>query len=54
MADGCGRQPFLKQHDDFSFYPNAVAESAAVRLYDRGGISAHAADLPLIILDDDP
>jgi hypothetical protein len=55
LADGCGRQPFLKQHDDFSFYPDAVAEGVAVRLYDRGGgIMAHAVDLPLSILDDDP
>ncbi len=55
LADGCGREPFLKQHDESSFYPDAVAESAAVRLYDRGGgIMAHAVDLPLIILDGDP
>ena len=55
LADGCGRQPFLKQHDDFSFHPSALAESAAVRLYNsRAGIMAHAIDLPLIILDDDP
>jgi hypothetical protein len=46
----------LKQHDDFSFWPEAIAEGAAVRLYDRagGGIIAQAADLPLAILDADP
>src|SRR5271165_1859010 len=55
LADGCGQQSFLKQHDDFSFYPEAIAEGAAVRLYDRvgGGIIAHAVDLPMIIIDDD-
>src|SRR5208283_4413966 len=55
LADGCGHQSFLKQHDDFSFYPEAIAEGAAVRLYDRvgGGIIAHAVDLPMIIIDDD-
>jgi hypothetical protein len=56
LAVGCGHQPFLKQHDDFSFYPEAIAEGAARRLYDRigGGIIARAVDLPLIILDADP
>jgi hypothetical protein len=55
LAAGCGHQPFLKQHDDFSFYPKAIAEGAAIRLYDRigGGIIARAVNLPLIILDDD-
>jgi hypothetical protein len=55
LVDGCGHQPFLKQHNDFTFFPDALAEGAAVRLYDRdSGIIAHAVDLPLIILDDDP
>jgi hypothetical protein len=54
FAAGCGDQPFLKQHDNFSFRPQALAEGAAVRLYDRvgGGIIARAVDLPLIIIDD--
>jgi len=45
-----------KQQDDFSFWPQAIAEGAAVRLYDRngGGIIAQATDLPLVILDADP
>ncbi len=52
---GCGQQPFLKQHDAFLFWPDAIAESAAIRLYDRsgGGIIARAADLPPVILDAD-
>jgi hypothetical protein len=56
LAAGCGRQPFLKQHDDFSFWPQALAEDAAIRLYDRGGggVIARAADLPPTILDDGP
>jgi hypothetical protein len=53
---GCGRHPFLKQLDGFSFWPAAISEGASVRLYDRtaGGIIAQAIDLPLVILDDDP
>jgi hypothetical protein len=56
LAAGCGQQPFLKQHDAFSFWPDAIAEGAAIRLYDRigGGMIARAADLPSIILDADP
>jgi hypothetical protein len=56
FAAGCGRQPFLKQHDDFSFWPQAIAAGAALRLYDRtgGGIIARAVDLPLVILEGDP
>lgn len=56
LAVGCGQYQFLKQHDDFSFWPEAIAEGAAVRLYDRagGGIIAQAADLPLAILAADP
>jgi hypothetical protein len=56
LAAGCGRHPFLKQHDEFSFWPEAIAEGAAVRLYDRvgGGIIAQAVDLPLVILDAGP
>jgi hypothetical protein len=54
-AAGCGQHQFLKQHDEFSFWPEAIAEGAAVRLYDRsgGGMIAQAVDLPLIILDAD-
>jgi len=56
LTAGCGQHQFLKQHDDFSFWPQATAEGAAVRLYDRisGGLIAQAVDLPLVILDADP
>ena len=55
LEPGCGSQPFLKQLDRFSFWPKTVAEDAILRLYDRvrGGIIAHAVDLPLIIRDAD-
>lgn len=55
LAAGCGQHPFLKQHDEFSFWPQAIAEGTAVRLYDRigGGIIAQAVDLSLVILDAD-
>jgi hypothetical protein len=51
-----GQHQFLKQHEDFSFWPQATAEGTTIRLYDRirGGIIAQAADLPLVILDADP
>jgi len=53
---GCGQYQFLKQHDRFSFWPQATTEGAAIRLYDgiSGGIIAQAVDLPLVILDADP
>jgi len=53
LEPGCGSEPFLKQLDQFSFWPRAVAEDAMLRLYDRvrGGIIAHAVDLPLSIRD---
>jgi hypothetical protein len=56
LAAGCGHLQFLKQHDEFSFWPQAIDEGAAVRLYDRigGGITEQAVDLPLVILDADP
>lgn len=56
LAEGCGQLPFLKQHDAFSFWPEAIVGGAAIRLYDRigGGIIARAADLPSVILDADP
>jgi hypothetical protein len=56
LAAGCGHQPFLKQQNGFLFWPEAIAEGAAIRLYDRtgGGIIAHAGDLPLLIPDAEP
>ena len=55
LAPGCGQHPFLKQHDKFSFWPQAITEGTAVRLYDRtgGGIIAQAVDLSLAVLDAD-
>ena len=44
---GCGREPFLKQHADFTFWPDAIAENRIMRLYQRGrGILRLAADTP--------
>jgi|SRR4051794_32450686 len=56
QAVGCGQHQFLKQHDEFSFWPEAIAEGVAIQLYDRsgGGMIAQAVDLPLIILNADP
>jgi hypothetical protein len=28
---GCGREPLLKQHDDFTFDPDALSEDRVVR-----------------------
>jgi predicted nucleotidyltransferase len=38
---GCGRTPLLKQHEDFVFYPDALAEGRVVRLYARPLTSAN-------------
>jgi hypothetical protein len=44
---GCGREPFLKQHAEFTFWPDALAEDRIMRLYERGrGIVRRAADTP--------
>jgi hypothetical protein len=44
---GCGREPFLKQHAEFTFWPDALAEDRIMRLYERGrGIVCRAADTP--------
>jgi predicted nucleotidyltransferase len=32
---GCGRSPLLKQHEDFKFYPDALANDHVVPLYVR-------------------
>lgn len=50
----CGREPFLRQHDDFSLLPEAIRDNASVRLFDRNasGILARATDLPLRIVDE--
>ncbi len=44
---GCGREPFLAQHADFTFRPDALDEDRIMRLYERGrGILRRAADTP--------
>jgi len=35
QTPGCGATPFLKQHEDFTLWPGALAEDHVVRLYDR-------------------
>jgi hypothetical protein len=35
QVPGCGRAPFLQQHEAFAIYPDALAEGRMVRLYDR-------------------
>jgi hypothetical protein len=35
LVPGCGKSPLLKQHEDFVFYPDALAEHRMVRLYVR-------------------
>jgi len=32
---GCGKSALLKQHEDFVFYPDALANERVVRLYTR-------------------
>ena len=34
-VQGCGRSPLLKQHDDFVFHHDALAQDRVVRLYVR-------------------
>jgi hypothetical protein len=35
LVEGCGREPFLKQHEDFVFRSDATAEDRIIRLFDR-------------------
>ncbi|HEY1752214.1 MAG TPA: hypothetical protein VGG29_13210 [Caulobacteraceae bacterium] len=35
QVSGCGATPFLRQHEDFAIYPDALAEGRVVRLYER-------------------
>jgi hypothetical protein len=35
---GCGQAPFLKQHEDFEFFADALNEDRVVRLYQRHGV----------------
>jgi hypothetical protein len=44
---GCGREPFLRQHERFVFWHRALDEDRCVRLYSRAeGIIRRAAELP--------
>jgi hypothetical protein len=44
---GCGREPFLKQHEEFTLWSDALAEARIMRLYERGrGILRLAAETP--------
>lgn len=46
-APGCGRDAFLRQHEDFVFWSNALDEDRIMRLYNRReGIIRRAADTP--------
>lgn len=45
---GCGEVAFLRQHEDFEWWPEALADDRSVRLFDRvSGTVRRAADLPL-------
>lgn len=45
---GCGDVAFLRQHEDFEWWPESLAGDRAVRLFDRAsGTVGRAADLPL-------
>lgn len=35
LVPGCGQVKFLKQHEDFTLYVDALAEERIIRLYDR-------------------
>ncbi len=44
---GCGREAFLKQHEDFVFRSNALDDDRIMRLYQRpNGIVRRAAETP--------
>jgi hypothetical protein len=49
LVPGCGREPFLKQHEDFKFARDALAEGRVIRLYDKQrGILHRAEDIPVV------
>jgi hypothetical protein len=46
LTPGCGRKPFLQQHEAFVLEPDALAADRALTLYERGrGLIGRAADL---------
>jgi hypothetical protein len=53
LVPGCGREPFLRQHEDFVFRPEiSLAEERIIRLYDkRQGILRRAEDVPVVGVD---
>jgi hypothetical protein len=54
LTPGCGREAFLRQHADFTFWRNTLDDDRIMRLYDRrAGILRHAADLPAEGREDD-
>ncbi|MDQ2802354.1 MAG: hypothetical protein M3Y41_06610 [Pseudomonadota bacterium] len=47
LVPGCGRHLFLRQHDGFNFWPDALDEDRIMRLYERQrGVLRRAADTP--------
>jgi hypothetical protein len=48
LLPGCGATPFLRQHAEFAWRPDSVAEGRMLVLFDRAtGREGRAADLPL-------
>jgi hypothetical protein len=55
LTPGCGREPFLKQHERFVLEPDALAADRAVSLYERGrGFLRRASDLEATSLSSQP
>jgi hypothetical protein len=55
LTPGCGREPFLKQHEGFVLEPGALAADRAVLLYERGsGFLSRASDLDATPLSSEP
>ena len=54
-VEGCGATSFLRQHEDFQWRPESLAEDRSVVLFDREtGRLSRASDLPLPAEGDDP
>ncbi len=48
LVPGCGKTPFLRQHEEFEWWTDTLAPAKAVRLFDRAsGTVAEAGGLPL-------
>jgi hypothetical protein len=55
LTPGCGREPFLKQHEAFVLEPDALAADRAVPLYERGrGFLRRASDIDATPLSSQP